>query len=107
MAEGVGFLVVVALMAALTTWGAARWIIVRRSGIGRGRQLLLALCAFPALAIIVFAAIVALTLASSGDHQGDTVGMAIFAMTFFLVYALFVGLVVGLPVAAFAIYRRR
>lgn len=74
---------------------------------GKGRQLLLALCALPVITLLLFAAIVGLTLTTSGDGQGDTVGMAIFAMTFFLVYALFVGFVVGLPVALVTLYRRR
>jgi len=59
------------------------------------------------MAFFLFAAIVGLMLATSDDGQGDTVGMAIFAMTFFLVYALVVGVVVGLPVALVTLYRRR
>ncbi|MET0248231.1 MAG: hypothetical protein ABW164_00715 [Sphingobium sp.] len=107
MAEGVGFFAIVAVIAALLSWGAARRIVARRPTMGKGRQLLLALGAFPVAATVVFAVIVGLTLATSGDRQGDTVGMAIFAMTFFLVYALFVGFVVGLPVAFVTLYRRR
>lgn len=107
MAEGVWFFALVAFIAALVTWAAARRIVARRRTMGRGRRLLLTLSAFPVVALTVFAVIVGLAFATTGDKQGDTVGMAIFAMIFFLVYALCVGFVVGLPVAIITFYRRR
>lgn len=97
------FLIGSALLAIILTAGVAQYSGRRWPGMTGRRHVIVSASAFPLLAIIIFIAVVAMTLAQTPPNEpGGTVGMTIFAMVFFLFYALCVGVLVGIPTALIA-----
>jgi branched-subunit amino acid permease len=92
------------VLAGLVTVLTAKRVVRRSPGASPGRQVMLASLGFPALAVVVFAAAVAVTLLGpQADEPGGSTGMVVFAMVFFLVYALVIGAAVGIPTAIVAV----
>lgn len=108
MVEGLGFILLTALLAIGVTALAARRVVRRNRHASATSQVMRSGCAFPVLALLLFAAVVAFTLAGGGGgSEPGTTGMVVFAMTFFLVYALAIGAVVGIPTAILMVRRLR
>ena len=83
---------------------AAKLVTAFRPGMGQGAQIAVAAASTPVLAVLIFIAVVVLSLSGiSSPSERNAGGMVVFASIFFLLYELVAGAVVGVPTAILAV----